>query len=101
MRNGKTSHVSDGSATKSGAFSRREWMRALGASALGGGLLGATSRTLRAQHLQAPAGPPIIDAHIHMWQLPRSLPPMSDGATYPGDPTDGFCCTINANNPSG
>jgi L-fuconolactonase len=26
---------------------------------------------------------------------------MSDGATYPGDPTDGFCCTINANNPSG
>ncbi len=84
-----------------GALTRRGLMRALGASAFGAGLWKASSRLLEAQSLQAPAGPPIIDAHIHMWKLPRSLPPMSDGATYPGDPTDGFCCTVNASNPSG
>jgi len=36
-----------------------------------------------------------------MWKLPRSMPPMSDAGTYPGNPTDGFCCTVNASNPSG
>jgi predicted TIM-barrel fold metal-dependent hydrolase len=43
----------------------------------------------------------IIDTHIHMWKLPRSLPPMSDYGTYPGDPTDGFCCSVTPANPSG
>lgn len=28
-------------------------------------------------------GRPIIDAHVHLWQLPRNAPPMSDDATYP------------------
>jgi len=72
----------------------------LGASALGAGLLGNTSGSLNAQSSRA-TNAPIIDTHIHMWKLPRSLPPMSDFGTYPGDSIDGFCCSINANNPSG
>src|SRR5580700_9254658 len=84
-----------------GALTRREWMGALGVSDLGAGLLGPTSRPLKAQTCPVPAGGPIIDTHIHIWKLPRSLPPVSDFGTYPGTPTDGFCCTINASNPSG
>src|SRR5580700_9855051 len=84
-----------------GALTRREWMGALGVSDLGAGLLGPTSRPLKAQTCPVPAGGPIIDTHIHIWKLPRSSPPMSDFGTYPGTPTDGFCCTINASNPSG
>ena len=35
-----------------------------------------------------PSGEPkrgrrIIDSHVHLWQLPRSGPPMSDNATFP------------------
>ena len=82
-------------------LTRRDWIGALRASALGAGLLGATSRPLKAQVCPVPAGGPIIDTHIHIWKLPRSAPPMSDFGTYPGTPTDGFCCTINAGNPTG
>src|SRR5882724_9581056 len=83
---------------KSSSLTRRNLMGALGASALGAGFLGTTGRPLNA----APrSGGPIIDTHIHMWKLPRSLPPMSDAGTYPGDATDGFCCTVNTANPTG
>lgn len=85
---------------KNSNLTRRNFMGALGASALGAGLLGNTSRRLNAQELPS-VQLPIIDTHIHMWKLPRSLPPMLDYGTYPGDPTDGFCCTVNASNPSG
>ena len=85
---------------KKNNLTRRNWMGALGASALGAGLLGDASRPLSAQP-SCSAGGTIIDTHIHMWKLPRSLPPMSDFGTYPGDPTDGFCCTITAANPTG
>ena len=90
MKKRVVSHVNNGSATKSGALTRRRWMGALGASAAGAGLLGTTSTPLKAQAAQQPVGGPIIDAHIHMWKLPRSLAPMSDFGTYPGDPTDGY-----------
>jgi predicted TIM-barrel fold metal-dependent hydrolase len=79
-------------------LTRRNFMSALGATAAGAAFLGSASRPLNAQ---ASSSRPIIDAHIHMWQLPRSLPPMGDFGTYPGDPTDGFCCSISASNPSG
>jgi predicted TIM-barrel fold metal-dependent hydrolase len=85
---------------KKSNMTRRDWMGTLGASALGAGLLGASTRSLDAQSSRSPSAP-IIDTHIHMWKLPRSLPPMSDFGTYPGDSVDGFCCSINANNPSG
>jgi predicted TIM-barrel fold metal-dependent hydrolase len=81
-------------------LTRRELMCALSGSALGAGLFG-VSRPLNAQAVGRPAGGPIIDTHIHMWKLPRSLPPVSDFGTYPGDATDGFCCTMNASNPTG
>ena len=104
MKNRQDLHVSNGSATKrraSGAMTRRELMGALGASAMGAGLLGTTSRPLEAQTALCPAGGPIVDTHIHIWKLPRSSPPVSDFGTYPGTPADGFCCTVNASNPSG
>ncbi len=82
-------------------LTRRDLMGALGASALEAGLLGTTNRPLNAQTASCSTSGPIIDAHIHMWKLPRSLPPMSDFGTYPGDPTDGFCCTVSLTNPSG
>lgn len=85
---------------KKSNLSRRDLMGALGASALGAGLLGTTSRPLNAQSSRSTGGP-IIDTHIHMWKLPRSLPPVSDFGTYPGDATDGFCCTVTAANPGG
>jgi predicted TIM-barrel fold metal-dependent hydrolase len=86
---------------KKSNLTRRDLMGALGASALGTGLLGTTGRSLNAQSSSRVAGGPIIDTHIHMWKLPRSLPPMSDFGTYPGDTADGFCCTISLTNPSG
>jgi predicted TIM-barrel fold metal-dependent hydrolase len=85
---------------KKSNLTRRELMSGLGAAALGAGLLG-SSKPLTAQPAGRHAGGPIIDTHIHIWKLPRSSPPVSDFGTYPGTPTDGFCCTINANNPSG
>lgn len=81
-------------------LTRRELMSGLAASALGAGLLG-TSKPLTAQSAARRAGGPIIDTHIHMWKLPRSLAPMSDFGTYPGDPTDGYCCSISAADPTG
>src|SRR5712671_5369933 len=56
-------------------LTRRELIRA---SVLATGLPGAWAR---------PAGKHIIDSHVHLWQLPRSGPPMSDGATFPSG-----CC---------
>src|SRR6267154_5350880 len=85
---------------KNNNITRRNWMGTLGASAVGAGLVGSVSQPLSADP-QCSTGGTIIDAHIHLWKLPRSAPPMSDFGTYPGTPTDGFCCTINANNPSG
>ena len=82
---------------KKNRLTRRNFMNALGASAVGAGLL-SNSEPL---HAQMNPKAPIIDTHIHMWKLPRSLPPMGDFGTYPGDPTDGFCCSITASNPSG
>jgi L-fuconolactonase len=104
MKNRRASQVSNGSATTrgaNGALTRRELMAGLGASALGAGLLGTGSKPLQAQTALCPAGGPIVDTHIHIWKLPRSSPPVSDFGTYPGTPADGFCCTVNASNPSG
>ncbi len=85
---------------KKSNLTRRELMGAFGASAVGAALLGADSTPLKAQ-TAGPRTERIIDTHIHLWKLPRSLPPVSDYGTYPGDSVDGFCCTINASNPSG
>jgi L-fuconolactonase len=79
---------------------RRELMGGIGAAALGSALIG-TSRPLQAQRAVRTASAPIIDTHIHIWKLPRSSPPVSDFGTYPGTVADGFCCTVNASNPSG
>ena len=84
---------------KNTGLTRRNLISAAG-SALGAGILAAGARPLRAEPI-CPAVGPIIDTHIHMWKLPRSLAPMSDYGTYPGDPTDGFCCSINPSNPTG
>ena len=86
---------------KKSNITRRNWLGALGASAAGAGLLGEASRPLSADEPSCSADRTIIDAHIHLWKLPRSSPPMSDFGTYPGDPTDGFCCSITPTNPSG
>ena len=86
---------------KKSNLTRRGLMGALGASAVGAGLLGDASKPLSAEESSCSADRTIIDTHIHMWKLPRSLPPMSDFGTYPGDPTDGFCCSITPTNPSG
>jgi predicted TIM-barrel fold metal-dependent hydrolase len=85
---------------KKSNITRRNWMGALGASTVGAGLLGSAGKPLNADP-QCSGDGTIIDAHIHLWKLPRSLPPMSDFGTYPGDPTDGFCCSITPSNPSG
>jgi predicted TIM-barrel fold metal-dependent hydrolase len=82
------------------SITRRMVMGGFGASALGAGLAGGASEHPNAQRSCISSGP-IIDTHIHMWKLPRSLPPMSDFGTYPGDATDGFCCSITPSNPSG
>src|ERR1700748_3108062 len=81
-------------------ITRRMVMGVLGASGLGAGLAGSTSEPLNAQRSSV-SSRPIIDTHIHMWKLPRILPPMSDFGNYPGDPTDGFCCSVTPSNPSG
>jgi L-fuconolactonase len=62
------------------ALTRRELMRA---PYLGAGLLGAASLPLRAQSTQTRRRRRIIDTHVHLWQLPRNEPPMSDSATFP------------------
>ena len=87
---------------KKSNMTRRNWMGALGASALGAGLLGMPAGRLSAQSYPRvrQADRSLMPTFI-LWKLPRSLPPMSDFGTYPGDPTDGFCCTINPSNPSG
>src|SRR5207253_4389012 len=48
------------------------------------------AKPLEAQSAQAKAaalarrqGRRIIDAHVHLWTLPRNAPPMSDNATFP------------------
>jgi L-fuconolactonase len=63
---------------------------------MGGSVLGATLLSARAVPLMAQLPEPsaalqakrvggrIVDGHVHLWQLPRSGPPMSDNATFPG-----------------
>ena len=67
--------------TKQGALTRRQLM---GASLLGAGLAGSTTTPLQAasSHGCQPAKP-IVDAHVHLWKLPRNAPPMSDFGTFP------------------
>jgi hypothetical protein len=74
---------------KKSNLTRRDWMSALSASALGAGLLNDASRPLSAQP-SCTAGGTIIDTHIHMWKLPRSLPPTSTSAHIPAIPPTGF-----------
>src|SRR5260370_7006365 len=67
------------------ALTRRELA---GASILGAALLGAAATPLKAAESKDAAlarrqGRRIIDAHVHLWQLPRDAPPMSDSATFP------------------
>src|SRR6266481_1354175 len=66
---------------KQNALTRRQLM---GASLLGAGLAGTAAKPLQAasNHGCQPAKP-IVDAHVHLWKLPRSGPPMSDSATFP------------------
>ncbi len=83
MRDRGISHVNKASATTggaNGAMTRRELM---GASVLGAGLLGAAATPLAADAGGLHEGKSIIDAHVHLWKLPRSAPPMSDSATFP------------------
>jgi len=55
----------------------------MGASVLGAGLLGAAATPLAADAGGLHEGKSIIDAHVHLWKLPRNAPPMSDNATFP------------------
>jgi L-fuconolactonase len=92
MKNRQSSHVSNGSAATrgaDGALTRRELM---GGSVLGAAAIGAGTLPLMAQSAESSAARQakrkaaaqrIIDGHVHLWQLPRSGPPMSDGATFP------------------
>ena len=90
MKNRTISYVRNGSAMTrgvDGALTRRELM---GASVLGVGLLGSGATPLMAQSGQSKAAPAarrqgrrVIDAHVHLWTLPRNAPPMSDNATFP------------------
>ena len=86
MKNRQTSQVRNGSATTrraDGALTRREL---IGASLLGAGMLGSGATPLIAESRAAAArrqGRRVIDAHVHLWKLPRNAPPMSDNATFP------------------
>src|SRR5713101_7186873 len=80
MKNVQSSHAIE-------ALTRRELM---GGSVLGATLLGAGAAPLMAQSDQSSAarqsrrhGRRIIDTHVHLWQLPRNMPPMNDNATFP------------------
>jgi L-fuconolactonase len=84
MENWQRSNEGNGSAAKrraNGALTRRELM---GASLLGAGFAGTAATPLEAAstHGCQPAKP-IVDAHVHLWKLPRNAPPMSDFATFP------------------
>src|SRR4051794_20609771 len=76
-------------------LTRRELMGSsvLGAAALMGtgaaSLRAASAETTAAAHQarRQGGGRRIIDAHVHLWDMPRDQPPMSDFATYP--PVDG------------
>src|ERR1700758_113178 len=67
--------------TKQSAVTRRQLMEA---SLLGAGLAGSAAKPLLAAsaHGCQPAKS-IVDAHVHLWKLPRNAPPMSDSATFP------------------
>src|SRR5260221_725535 len=89
MKNQQDSHVSNGSAMTSGtegALTRRELM---GASVLGAAaLLGTSATPLTAENTETMAaaarqarrqggGKRVIDAHVHLWKLPRNQAPMT------------------------
>lgn len=67
--------------TPDNRLTRRKWMAG---SALTAGLLRAPSIYVQsAQGAAGPEGGRIVDAHVHLWKLPRNAPPMSDSATFP------------------
>jgi len=76
---------------KRGADSTMTRRELMGAPVLATGLLGAFATPVGAQIAESLAarqpnrrrGSRIVDSHVHLWQLPRSGPPMSDGATFP------------------
>jgi L-fuconolactonase len=95
MKDRQPSHLSNDSATRRGADGALTRRKLIGGSAVGAaGFLG-TGATLMADDVQKTAaaqqarrgGRRIIDTHVHLWDLPRDQPPMSDFATYP--PVDG------------
>ncbi len=88
MKDRQTSdvEVSNSSATTRGAGGALTRRKLMGASVLGAGLLGASASPLGARPkdpAQTHGVGRVIDAHIHLWKLPRSAPPMSDFSTYP------------------
>src|SRR5713226_4450035 len=88
MKNRQTSQVRNGSATACGADGALTRRQLMGASVLGAGVLGAGATSLKAAETNDAAlarrqGRRVIDGHVHLWQLPRNAPPMSDSATFP------------------
>src|SRR5713101_421742 len=88
MKNRQTSQVRNGSATARGADGALTRRQLMGASVLGAGVLGAGATSLKAAETKGAAlvrrqGRRVIDSHVHLWQLPRNAPPMSDFATFP------------------
>src|SRR5712691_5894179 len=88
MKNRQTSQVRNGSATARGADGALTRRQLMGASVLGAGVLGAGATSLKAAETKGAAlarrqGRRVIDSHVHLWQLPRNAPPMSDNATFP------------------
>jgi L-fuconolactonase len=89
MKNRQSSHINNGSATTRGTDGALTRRKLIGGSVLGAAL-GAGTLPLTAQSAQSSAARQarrqarrIIDSHVHLWQLPRSGPPMSDNATFP------------------
>lgn len=90
MKNRQSSLISNGSATTRGTDGALTRRKLIGGSVLGAAALGAGAVPLMAQSAQSSAALQarrqqrrIIDGHVHLWQLPRSGPPMNDSATFP------------------
>jgi L-fucono-1,5-lactonase len=90
MKKRQVSNPSGGFATARGAQAAMTRRDLMGASLAGAGVLSAGAAPLAAQTGQAASSRGsrrhswrVIDAHIHLWKLPRNEPPMSDNATFP------------------
>ena len=90
MKNEKISDVTNATAPRRAGSTNAVTRRELIGGSLGAGLLGAGATSLAAQSVRSAASPRarrqgrrIIDAHVHLWKLPRNAPPMSDDATFP------------------